>query len=220
MNPVKLFEKEFKKFLDVKHARAVSNGTAALHSALLATGVGYGDKVITTPFTFIATGNAVLMCGATPVFADINPDTCCLNPLEVEKQLRIHHDAKAILAVHLFGNMANVLKLKEIAEDNNLVLVEDSSQALGANFNGRMAGTFGDAGTFSFYASKNLWTFEGGMVVTNDDAALEGPQVLGRVGTLPPEERARLERWRDQYVADFGRIIGDVKRSGSRRILV
>lgn len=168
MNPVEYFEDEFKRFIGSKHAVAVCNGTAALHTALLSCGVKEGDEVITTPFTFVATGNAILMCGATPVFADIEEETYCINPAEVEAKLEEHPDAVGVLAVHLFGNMADIKTIRRLLGKDQF-LVEDSSQALGATRDGKMVGILGDAGTFSFYASKNLWTFEGGMVVTDSD---------------------------------------------------
>jgi len=168
MNPVELFEYEFRNFLGVNRAVAVCNGTAALHTALLAVGVQEGDEVITTPFTFPATVNMILACGAKPLFADINPETYCIDPMKVD-ELSMSRRVSAVLAVHLFGNVCDMDELIGICEEGHLALIEDTSQALGAMYNGKYAGTFGDAGTFSFYATKSLWTFEGGMVVTNND---------------------------------------------------
>jgi len=166
MNPVELFENEFEEFLGVNYAVAVCNGTAALHSALLALDVQPGDKVITTPFTFVATANTILMCGATPVFADVDPETYCIDPKEVEKQLDIHPDAVGVVAVHLFGRTVDMVALRYAMGER--FIVEDASQALGARIDclDANAGSLGDAGTFSFYASKNLSSYEGGMIVT------------------------------------------------------
>ncbi|AMM53555.1 DegT/DnrJ/EryC1/StrS family aminotransferase [Pyrococcus kukulkanii] len=164
---VEAFEKEFAEYLGVKHALAVSNGTTALDLALKALKIGPGDEVITTPFTFIASANAVLFQGAKPVFADIDPKTFNLDPEEVKE--KITNKTRAILVVHLYGQPADMKAFKEIAEDYKLYLIEDCAQAHGAKFEGQKVGTFGDIAAFSFYPTKNMTTGEGGMVVTNDD---------------------------------------------------
>jgi len=173
LNPVEAFEAEFRDFVGSKHAVAVSSGSAALHNALLSLDLKPGRIVVTTPFTFISTVNAILQCGAHPVFADIDPETYCIDPEDVARKIeglgdfRLH--VQGVLAVHLFGNTCDVDGLLKICRREDLFLVEDCSQALGAQIRGKQVGTWGDAGTFSFYATKNLWTFEGGMLVTDDD---------------------------------------------------
>jgi len=163
---VEAFEKEFAQYLGAKHAVAVVNGTAALDVALKVLKIGLGDEVITTPFTFIASANAILFQGARPVFADIDPKTYSLDPNEVLE--KITDETKAIVVVHLYGQPADMKAFKEIAEDHKLYLIEDCAQAHGAEFEGQKVGTFGDIAAFSFYPTKNMTTGEGGMVVTND----------------------------------------------------
>ncbi len=160
------FEKAFAKYIGVKHAVAASSGTAALHLAMLAHGIGPGDEVITSPFTFIATANAVLYTGARPVFVDIEPDTFDIDPNQVEQS--ITQRTKAILPVHLFGHPAEMDAIMEIAERHGLTVIEDAAQAHGAEYHGQRVGSFG-TGVFSFYPTKNMTTGEGGMVTTDDD---------------------------------------------------
>lgn len=164
---VKKFEEEFAEYLGAGYGKAVSNGTAALDVALKSLKIGKRDEVITSPFSFIASSNCILFQGATPVFSDIKADTFNLDPeLVLEK---INDDTKAILAVHLFGQPADMGALKEIAEDHDLYLIEDCAQAHGAEYDGQKVGSIGDVGTFSFYPTKNMTTGEGGMVVTDDE---------------------------------------------------
>ncbi len=177
---VEAFEKEFAEYIGVKHAVAVANGTAALDIALKAIGVGPGDEVITTPFTFIATSNAVLFQGAKPVFADIDPETYNLDPDNVLE--KITSKTKAIIVVHLYGHPAEMKAFKEIAEDHSLYLVEDSAQAHGAEYNGVKAGSMGDVGAFSFYPTKNMTTGEGGMITTNNDEIARKARLLRNHG--------------------------------------
>ncbi len=160
------FEKAFAKYIGVKHAVAASSGTAALHLAMLAHGIGPGDEVITSPFTFIATANAVLYTGARPVFVDIEPDTFDIDPNQVEES--ITQRTKAILPVHLFGHPAEMDAIMEIAERHGLTVIEDAAQAHGAEYHGQRVGSFG-TGVFSFYPTKNMTTGEGGMLTTDDD---------------------------------------------------
>ncbi|MBI2668810.1 DegT/DnrJ/EryC1/StrS family aminotransferase [Candidatus Woesearchaeota archaeon] len=164
------FEQRFAEFIGVQHAIATSNGTTALHAALLAHNVGLGDEVITTPFSFIATANAIKMTGATPVFVDINEKTFNINPDLIEKA--ITSKTKAILPVHLFGLPADTEKISAIAKKHHLAVIEDACQAHGAEVAGKKVGSFG-TGCFSFYATKNMTTGEGGMITTNDDAVAQ-----------------------------------------------
>lgn len=161
------FEEEFGRYIGVKHAIATSNGTAALHAALRALDIKEGDEVITTPFSFISSSNSILYVGAKPVFADIDPKTYNIDPEKVIE--RIGSRTKALLIVHLYGQPCEMKVLREIASDYKLYLIEDASQAHGAEYKGKKVGGFGDIATFSFYATKNMTTGEGGMVLTNDD---------------------------------------------------
>lgn len=162
---VEEFERKFASYLGVKHAIAVCNGTAALHLALLAHGIGSGDEVITTPFSFIASSNSILFTGARPMFVDIAPDTYNIDPEGIKE--RIAEKTRALLPVHLYGRAADMGAIREIAEDHNLLIIEDACQAHGASYDGKKAGTFGTA-AFSFYPTKNMTTGEGGMITTDN----------------------------------------------------
>ena len=171
---VRRFESEFAGMCERRHGIATTNGTTALHAALHALGIGYGDVVVTTPFSFIASANAIRLAGAIPVFADIDPETYTLDPASVEKVIRDRDgDVDAILAVHLYGLPADVSRLQAIAKRHDLLLVEDCAQAHGATYREKPVGSFGDAAAFSFYPTKNMTTGEGGMVVTDDDGVAE-----------------------------------------------
>ena len=164
---VRLFEAEFAEFCGAREAIGVANGTEALHLALLACGVGQGDEVITTPFTFIATSEAVSQVGATPIFVDIDPDTYNLDPTKIEAA--ITDRTKAILPVHLYGRPADMDGIMDIARRHNLKVIEDAAQAHGATYKGRTIGSIGDAACFSFYPGKNLGAYgDAGAVTTND----------------------------------------------------
>lgn len=176
---VQQFETAFAKYCGVKYAVATSSGTTALHLALLAHGIGPGDEVITSPFTFIATANAIHYVGATPVFADIDPRTFNLDPESIKKS--ISPRTRAIIPVHLFGLAADMDQIGDIAVQKSLVLIEDACQAHGAEWNKKKVGSFG-TGCFSFYPSKNMTTGEGGMLTTNDSAIAEKAQVLRNQG--------------------------------------
>lgn len=161
------FEKAFSEYNDTKYAISTTSGTTALHAALLACGVKEGDEVITTPYTFAATSSSIVMCGAEPVYVDIDPKTYALDHLNIEEA--VTKRTKAILPVHNLGHPADMDPILEIAERRNLRVVEDACQALGAEYKKRKAGTIGDLGCFSFQSSKVISTGEGGMVVTDDD---------------------------------------------------
>jgi len=163
---VSQFERKFAEFVGVRHAISVNNGTAALHSALLAVGVGPGDQVIVPSFSFIATAEAVVLTGAKPVFADIDLDTYCLTSESIEE--KITSNTKAIIPVHLYGLMADMDAIKKIAKDHDLTVIEDAAHAIGAEYKGRRAGSVGNIACFSFHATKNMTTGEGGMVTTNN----------------------------------------------------
>ena len=167
---VAALEKAFAEVCDVKHAIATSSGTTSLHLALLAHGIGKGDEVITTPFTFIASASSILFTGAKPVFVDIDVDTFNIDPDLIESA--ITPQTKAILPVHLYGYVCDMGAIMDIAERHNLVVIEDACQAVGATYQGRKSGSFG-TGTFSLYATKNVMSGEGGMITTNDDVIAE-----------------------------------------------
>lgn len=160
------FEKRFASMLGVKHAIAVSNGTCALQIAMLANGIGPGDEVITSPFTFIATANAIVFTGAKPVFVDIEIESFNIDPELIEAAITPR--TKAILPVHLYGQVCDMDKIQSIADKHGLKVIEDACQSVLATYKGKHAGSFG-TGTFSFYATKNMMTGEGGMITTNDD---------------------------------------------------
>ncbi len=161
------FEEEFAAQMTPEaRAIAVNSGTSALHLGLLACGIGPGDQVIVPSFTFAATANSVALTGATPVFADIEPDFFCLDPAALEDV--ITDRTKAILAVHLYGHPADMAGLGEVADRHGLALLEDAAQAHGATYGGKQVGTFGRFAAFSFYPTKNMTSGEGGMVTTGD----------------------------------------------------
>lgn len=168
-------EQEFAHLVGTEFAVAVASGTAALHLALLSHGIGEGDEVITSPFTFIASANSVLYTGARPVFVDIKEDSFNIDPALIEAAITPR--TKAIMPVHLYGLMADMDPILDIARRHHLAVIEDAAQAHGATYKGRAAGSFG-TGCFSLYATKNMTTAEGGMVTTND------PEVAERVRLL------------------------------------
>jgi perosamine synthetase len=170
------FEKAYAKFAAAKRAIAVNTGTAALHAALLATGIGVGDEVILPSFTFVATAEAVVLAGAKPVFADIDPETYTLSPAAVEKSLT--QKTKAILPVDLYGLPADIKHLRKIAAKNDLVIVEDCAQSHGAIYAGEPAGALADIACWSLYAAKNIGTGEGGIITTNDDELAERVRMI------------------------------------------
>jgi len=176
----KRFEKEFAAYVGARHALAVAHCTGALHLALFALGVGPGDEVITTPFTFTATAEVIGYLGARPLFVDIDPGTFNINPARVEAALESgqHRRVRAILPVHFAGHACEMDRLLAIARSHNLRIVEDAAHAAGSarHLEGRgmtRVGTIGDLSCFSFYATKNITSAEGGMVTTEDDALAE-----------------------------------------------
>jgi perosamine synthetase len=183
---VELFEAGFAKFCGVRHAVSCCNGTAALHLSLAALGVGPGDEVIVPTLTFVATANAVTYCGARPVFADSEPETWNLDPAHVES--KITPRTKGIVAVHLYGNPAEMDALRALANHYGLFLLEDAAEAHGALYGGRPAGSLGDIAAFSFYGNKIIATGEGGMVTTDDDALAARVRLLRGQG-MDPERR-------------------------------
>ncbi|CUH95079.1 hypothetical protein P22_1148 [Propionispora sp. 2/2-37] len=172
------FEEQFKQYHNSRYAVATSSGTTALHAILRAMGIGAGDKVITTPYSFIATANAILYTKATPVFVDIDPVTYTISPSQLSIAVKEHPEAKAVIIVHLFGLPADMGAILEIAKQNELIVLEDCAQAHGATYQEQKVGTFGKAAAFSFYPSKNMTSGEGGMVLTDDPVIEEKVRIL------------------------------------------
>ncbi|WP_342810718.1 DegT/DnrJ/EryC1/StrS family aminotransferase [Natronosalvus hydrolyticus] len=170
---VRQFESAFARYCGADHGVATTNGTTALVTALKALDIGDGDAVVTTPFSFVASANAIRLAGATPVFADINPETYTLDPDAVERVVRQRSDVVGLLPVHLYGLPADMDRLLEIAAAHDLVVLEDACQAHGAVIDGQPVGRFGDAACFSFYPTKNMTTGEGGMITTTRDDIAE-----------------------------------------------
>ena len=181
---VRSFEEAFARFVGAEAAIGVASGTAALHLALLACGIGPGDEVITTPFTFYATAEAIDQAGATPVFVDIAPDTYNIDPAKIEAAITPR--TRAIVPVHLYGQPADMDAILAIARRHGLRVIEDAAQAHAAEHRGRRCGSIGDLACFSFYPSKNLGCYgDGGMVTGSDPALLARVRRLrdhGRVG--------------------------------------
>lgn len=181
-NEVSSLEKEIAEYAGVKHAVGVASGTDALHLSLLAIGIGNGDEVITTPFTFIATAEAITYCGATPVFADIDINTYNIDPAKIEG--KITKKTKAIIPVHMYGRSADMGKILKVARNYNLKVVEDAAQSFGTEYNGKKIGSIGDIGAFSFFPSKNLGAYgDGGMIVTDDDVIADKARMLRHHGS-------------------------------------
>lgn len=161
------FEKGFAEYLGVAHATSLPSCTSALHLALAGLGIGPGDEVIVPDATWIATSAPVSYVGATPVFADIDNESWCLDAVAFERAITPR--TKAVIVVHLYGNMADMDAIMQVAKRHDIAVIEDAAEAIGSEFRGRKAGAFGDAGTFSFHGSKTLTTGEGGMLVTSRD---------------------------------------------------
>jgi len=188
---VEKFEGDFAVYCQCAFAAGVSSGTSALHLTLLALGIGPGDEVITAANSFIASAEAISHCGATPVFADCDPETYTMNPVSAEAA--ITERTRAIIPVHLFGQMADMADLMNLAWKYNLFVVEDACQAHGAEFRGRRAGSMGHAGCFSFYPGKNLGSYgDAGAVVSNDGALISKIKMLRDHGSVRKYEHPMI----------------------------
>ena len=186
---VSSFEQEVASYHNVNRAVGLASGTDALYLSLRALDIKEGDEVITTPFTFIASAEAITYVGATPVFADIDRNTLNINPAKIEE--KITPKTRAIVVVHLFGQPADMDEIMEIAEKHNLKVIEDSAQAFGATYKDAAVGGIGDAGCFSFYPSKNLGAYgDGGMMITNDPEISEKVKLLRNHGTTGPYQHS------------------------------
>ena len=163
---IREFEEMFARHHGLRFAIACNSGTAALHMAMVAIGIGPGDEVIVPPYTFTATASAVLMAGGVPVFADVREPDFTLDPQAVDRAITPR--TKALIPVHLFGAPAEMASLSDLARRHQLRIIEDCAQALGAQYRGRLVGTFSDLATYSFQETKNMTTGEGGMVLTDD----------------------------------------------------
>lgn len=205
---VDAFESSFATYCDADHAVATANGTAALHAALEALDIGAGDRVVTTPFTFVATANAIRLAGAEPVFADIDPETYLLDPESVAETIETTDDVAAVLVVHLYGLPADMEAFEKLGSEYDVALVEDAAQAHGAAIDDRAVGSFGDVACFSFYPTKNMTTGEGGMVTTNDPAVAERVESFvdhGRAGTQYEHHRVGHNLRMTDIAAAIGR---------------
>lgn len=176
---VAALEDAFARMTGARHAVAASSGTTALHLALLAHGIGPGDEVITSPFTFIASVNAILFTGATPVFADIQETTFNIDPEQIEAAMTPR--TKAVMPVHLYGQPCDMDEICDLAQRRGVILLEDAAQAVGATYGGRQVGSFG-TGVFSLYATKNVMTGEGGMITTDSDEVADRARLLRNHG--------------------------------------
>lgn len=201
------FEHAIEEYVGVRHVVAVSSGTAALHLIVKALGIGPGDEVIVPSFTFAASVNVLLYEGAMPVFADVEPETYNIDPLDVER--KIGPRTKAILAVDVFGHPAEWDAILEVASRHGLRVIDDSCEALGAKYKGRMLGQFGDAAAFAFYPNKQITTGEGGVIVTNDDSIAKLARSLrnqgrGEMGAWLEHERLGYNYRMDEMSAALG----------------
>jgi len=176
----KEFERRFAEYIGVKYAVAVSSATAGMHLSLIAAGIGRGDEVITTPYTFAATANVIIHSQAKPVFVDIDKDTFNIDPENIKKA--ITNKTKAIIPVHFAGQACRMDEIIQIAKKYNLIIIEDAAHAVSAEYKGKKIGSIGNLTAFSFYATKNLTTGEGGMVTTNDDELAKKVAILSLHG--------------------------------------
>lgn len=168
---VEEMERKLEEFTGAKHAVAVSNGTAALHCACIAAGIGPGDEVITTPITFAASANCALYCGAKPIFADINPETYNIDPESIKAH--ITKNTKAVVAVDFTGQAVEIDKIRKICDEHNLIFIEDAAHSIATRYNGKQVGTLADMTTFSFHPVKTITAGEGGAILTNNDKLYE-----------------------------------------------
>ncbi len=180
------FEEAFADYVGARYAVATTSGTTALHTGLLSLGVGSGDEVIVPSFSFIATANAVLFCGATPVFCDVDPDTFTIDVSQIEDL--VTDRTKAVMPVHLYGQPADMAPLMDLARRHDLHVIGDACQAHGASYRGRMVGSFGDLECFSFYPTKNMTTGEGGMITTDSE------EIADLAASIRNHGRAQTER--------------------------
>lgn len=199
---IEAFERAVCERVGATCAVGFNSGTSALHCGLIAAGIGPGDEIITTPFSFIASSNCILMVGATPVFVDIDPDTWNIDPHKVAD--RITDKTRGIIAVDVFGQPARLDILRPLADKHNLLLVEDSCEALGAALAGQSAGTMGDFGAFGFYPNKQITTGEGGMLITNN------ADIASTVRALRNQGRSQMAGWLDHDMLGYNFRLSEI----------
>jgi len=192
---IRKFEKNFSNYIDSKYALATSSCTGAIHLALLALGIKKGDEVIVPEITWIATVEPILYIGAKPIFVDIDKDSWCIDPQKI--MMAITKKTKAIIPVHLYGNMCNMDEILEIASKFDLKVIEDAAEALGSEYNGNKAGSIGHVGVFSFHGTKTMTTGEGGILVTNDINIYEKAKILNDHGRNPRDPDNKMFWMRD-----------------------
>lgn len=207
---VRAFESAYAEFCGTDHGVAAANGTAALQTALVAAGIGQGDTVLTTPFSFVASANAARLCGADVVFADIDPETYNLSPDSVAAVAQ-QTDIDAIIAVHLYGLPADMDGLQTVADDHGAVLIEDAAQAHGGAYDDTRVGALGDVACFSFYPTKNMTTAEGGMVTTDDASIAESARRFVNHGRSDAYEHAEVGH--NLRMTSIGAVIGQEQLS-------
>lgn len=199
-------EEKFAKYCGCKYAVAFNSGTAALHAGLYAFGVEAGDEVITTPFTFVATANPILMQGAKVVFADVSEKDFNIDPEDVKK--KINKRTKAIIPVDLYGQIYNYKAIRKIAKEHDLKILEDACQAVGAEQSGKRAGNFGDAAAFSLYATKNIMSAEGGILTTNNEEIYKKSKMLRHHGQSEDKRYEYLDLGYNYRTTDICAAIG------------
>ncbi|MEK7164636.1 MAG: DegT/DnrJ/EryC1/StrS family aminotransferase, partial [Patescibacteria group bacterium] len=192
---VREFEKQFAKKIGTKYACAVSSGTAGLHLTMIAAGIGPGDEVITTPFSFIASANCIIYVGAKPVFVDIDPQTYNIDPQKIEA--KITKRTKAIVVVHIFGQSADMESIMAIAKKYKLKIIEDACESIAAQYQGKRTGTFGESAVFAFYPNKQMTTGEGGMIVT------DSKKIYELCCSLRNQGRADNMQWLDHQLLGY-----------------
>lgn len=192
---IQRFESGFKQYQDTSFALATSSCTGSIHLALMAMGVKPGDEVIVPELTWIASVEPVLYIGAKPVFVDVLEDTWCIDPQKI--RAAITNKTKAIIVVHLYGNLCEMDEIMQIAKENNLKVLEDAAEGLGSEYKGIKAGSIGDAGVFSFHGTKTLSTGEGGIIVTNNESFYEKAKVLNDHGRNPKDPENKMFWMRD-----------------------
>ena len=208
------FEDEFARYCGTKFAVATGSGTAALSIALQSVGIGFGNQVITTPFSFIATANAVIHTGAEPIFADVEDGGINLSPEKSRKALT--QKTKAVIPVHLYGHPSRIDEFREIAEEKNLKVIEDACQAHGAEVNGRKVGSIGDAGCFSFYPAKNMTVGgDGGIITTNDEDLAEAARSIRDCGR---NKNSKYHMGRIGYTSRLNSVNAAIGRVQLRRL--
>src|ERR1700742_4391751 len=200
------FEANFARYCGTEYALAVSNGTTGLHLALAALGIGPGDEVIVPDLTFVASANAVAYTGATPVLADIDPETLCLDPASVRSLLTPR--TKAIMPVHLYGHPADMDALNELANAHGVAVIEDAPEAHGAEYRGRRVGGLGRCAVFSFYGNKVITTGEGGMITTNDRELYQRARRLGDHAMHPEQRYFHEERGFNYRITNLQAALG------------